>query len=1101
MNEVVSEMNSPKQLRVGAFSNWSIFVRFAVAFGFLWSGPVWGQFKIVSVSASTGSFTPGATIDIAVGLSSTSGPTVTSPCQLTLTARGQQTPVLALSESFPPLLWTGITLPVTLNPGPYLLACSSNGVTSNAMTINVTLGPPTVTALNPSVVQLGAGTTATVVGTGFGQSQGSGYIHLIGNAIPDVYVSQVGSWSNTQIIFVVPSYALVGTYQLVVSTDSNGKSSPFTSNGSATLPYGLFVVPFLVQTGNGVTSIEGTPPLPGPIALTTIPASTPLVSMFVAGPCVISQSGVNVASNYGFTSNFWDGVGNGCANHVQHLIFNEGLALEPLTDSQGNPLKDATGKPLQFPTIAVAGPAIGIPVQLTFLDQTSLHPFQQGTAAGDHGHFEAIVQQWVSSPATSGVPPSGSGQWVPVSDPAGLLQNNAWNVFSVGANESNTQVNNLDLYLTQVDTFLRIGVYYNESDSRVNTDLDAPEIGSNQGSQPQWAGPYENPGCLTVQMDNPMSCVGTGFTGSVGNNSAAGAIAICDPTTGKGPVTGMCLGTGPPHVADSGTLVYNNGQVTRVAPSNTWIFGPPFRVVVEPALFIQHKAVPYTLLYMPPGNQSTQSFGVSQSNTTAFGFSVAVGGGTTTSNTYGDEQDFGGSSQAGVLQQALANGNILSPVLGAIPMPSYSISNGSAWSQSTSAAQSSTTNGTITYSMGQSQGGAMQVTASYPNGEPSPSATSAYYFMEPFWNDLFYLLVHPKTAVYNLSRCASGIMPPCTDGKGITNMILTRLMGADQVPATATVMALYQCLARGYELPPEPQFNANGTPVTDSNGNQVFKTDSLTPFDCSEILQADPFFAGPGQSAPLASPRALEADLYQSAFPPGAGFPPTYTISDASMIGWDAAMTNTMEFDAAIQTTATNSQVQSVALPFGLGTWTQTLTSSSANGITQMVAYGSSSDTSVQSVQNVAATLQDSGSYFSNAFDDPNADPQVIQVWVDNSFGTYMFRMPNVGAGPLAGRIPPPAISTIVQNGDGTYTISGQNLFAATSVSFSFTKVVLRRPVAVTENVTPSSPPTNLTSIIVPGPQVPRQVPPRPLQLTIRVTTPNGVSPPVIVSE
>ncbi len=232
--------------------------------------------------------------------------------------------------AFPPLVQK-IVLPTILAPGPYDFTCSANGVSTNAAAIRIASGPP---AFAPSSVTVGADSMVSVSGYGFGQSRGNGYIHLAGIGVPDVYVSDTSNWTNTQINFFVPGYAAVGQYELIVHTDNNGDIQTAPGNW-------FFVV------ANPV------PSPPEPIPLFALPANTPLVSMFVAGPCVVDQSGVNEAAAYPLNQNFWDGVGNGCANHAQQLVFNQGIPQETISIG---------GASYTYPTFMVPGPAISIPI-------------------------------------------------------------------------------------------------------------------------------------------------------------------------------------------------------------------------------------------------------------------------------------------------------------------------------------------------------------------------------------------------------------------------------------------------------------------------------------------------------------------------------------------------------------------------------------------------------------------------------------------------------------------------------------------------------------------------------------------------------------------
>lgn len=235
----------------------------------------------------------------------------------------------------------------------------------------------------------------------------------------------------------------------------------------------------------------------------------------------------------------------------------------------------------------------------------------------------------------------------------------------------------------------------------------------------------------------------------------------------------------------------------------------------------------------------------------------------------------------------------------------------------------------------------------------------------------------------------------------------------------------------------------------------------------------------------LLSPQASEIDIHKSPVPAPQGFGPaaSYLLSNGQIMGWSGSLTNTQSFQTAIQDEAVNSLVQKEAVPYGVISWTQRQVSGEVNGIRLSASYSSSTNSASSKVQNVSTTFRDDDfPYYTNSFDDPSPDPSVIQVWTDNSFGTYMFRMPFAAPGPRAARFPPPIITGVTRNADGSFTINGQNLFAATTVTLSSTQTL---------SVIPSPPPVANTSFSIPAPPPNYSFPPG---STAVVTTPNGVS-------
>jgi len=178
---------------------------------------------------------PGQTLT--VSLSTTLEPT---GCVLTLIPYGQGNIPSVVSLNQPPPALAHIPLPATFPLGTYAVevnctpvkgTCSPGQPYCNPNTYvyavkNVVVGGnPLVTGFEPSSAT--SGQTITITGINFGQTQGQGYVHLIGSGVADVYiVGGISSWSNTTITFTLPEYASVGTYQVDVQTGTNGVTPP-----------------------------------------------------------------------------------------------------------------------------------------------------------------------------------------------------------------------------------------------------------------------------------------------------------------------------------------------------------------------------------------------------------------------------------------------------------------------------------------------------------------------------------------------------------------------------------------------------------------------------------------------------------------------------------------------------------------------------------------------------------------------------------------------------------------------------------------------------------------------------------------------------------
>jgi lysophospholipase L1-like esterase len=122
---------------------------------------------------------------------------------------------------------TSVTLPSSAAPGEMRIFTVGTG--TQAMT------PPAAQSVNPATAS--AGQEVTVTGTGFGPTQGSGYVDFSDNGIdwgaPGNTAVQVDSWSDTAITFTVPTaggtngelHVYPGTPASVTVVNSSGAAS------------------------------------------------------------------------------------------------------------------------------------------------------------------------------------------------------------------------------------------------------------------------------------------------------------------------------------------------------------------------------------------------------------------------------------------------------------------------------------------------------------------------------------------------------------------------------------------------------------------------------------------------------------------------------------------------------------------------------------------------------------------------------------------------------------------------------------------------------------------------------------------------------------
>jgi len=147
------------------------------------------------------------------------------------------------------------TVPATTPTGTQnVLVHTALGGDSNSIPITVTLTVPSITKVEP--VSPVMGSTATVTGTGFGDSQGSGstagYVQIGTEKITTVL-----SWTATSIKFTVPSTAPEGSTTMLVHSQYNGDSNEYSVTITTNRPTITSIAPTSAAPGASIT-ITGT---------------------------------------------------------------------------------------------------------------------------------------------------------------------------------------------------------------------------------------------------------------------------------------------------------------------------------------------------------------------------------------------------------------------------------------------------------------------------------------------------------------------------------------------------------------------------------------------------------------------------------------------------------------------------------------------------------------------------------------------------------------------------------------------------------------------------------------------------------------------------
>ncbi len=382
----------------------------------------------------------------------------------------------------------------------------------------------------------------------------------------------------------------------------------------------------------------------------------------------------------------------------------------------------------------------------------------------------------------------------------------------------------------------------------------------------------------------------------------------------------------------------------------------PVNVVVLPVALMQLKVIPFTIMYVPPGNASQAAVTM----TTTYTTTEAAGATTSMDNT--NKQDDWVQQE-----QKLHAGNTIFDVLGG----QFDLSTSDKWDKSTTVA----TGQQASLSRSDTVSTATALTlgvAQPPNGSTDPAPGSAGTFQnEAFWNDLIVVIPHPQFGLWNFYGVMSMQMLGAASA-GTEPHFPIRLRDLD---ACANAKAPF----------------TNGFPILDTSV-------ILSASDCQALAALDPFW-GKGQSANLSS-RAQQIGIYPYGVDPSDPIkaPGFVNIADT----WDQKLSttdsNTTTYKSTVEEIHSSQGAEGLKVSLGDdkaggGTFQITfsygssLSSSTAMGIVYSSSTTQTNDNSLQVTGNVKDSL------------DRGFQPYV-EIWQDDLFATPMYRDPDAPAAP-----------------------------------------------------------------------------------------------------
>ena len=382
----------------------------------------------------------------------------------------------------------------------------------------------------------------------------------------------------------------------------------------------------------------------------------------------------------------------------------------------------------------------------------------------------------------------------------------------------------------------------------------------------------------------------------------------------------------------------------------------PVNVIVLPVALMQLKVIPFTIMYVPPGNASQA--GVTM--TTTYTTTETAGATTQMDNT--NKQDNWVQQE-----QKLHAGNTIFNVLGG----QFDLSSSEKWDKSTTVA----TGQQASLSRSDTVSTATALTLGIgppPSGSADPAPGPAGTFQNAaFWNDLIVVIPHPQFGLW--------------DFYGVMSMQMLGAASAGQDPHfPIRLRDLDACANSAAPF-------ASGFPIRDTSV-------TLSAADCQALAALDPFW-GKGQSADI-SARAKQIGIYPFGVDPSDPIkvPGFVNITDS----WDQKSSTTDSHSATYKSTVeeVHSSQGSEGLKVSLGD------DKSGGGSFQITfSYGSSlsNSTAMGVVYSSSTTVTNDNALqvVGNVKDNINRGYQpYLEIWQDDLFDTPIYRDPDAPKAP-----------------------------------------------------------------------------------------------------
>jgi len=447
----------------------------------------------------------------------------------------------------------------------------------------------------------------------------------------------------------------------------------------------------------------------------------------------------------------------------------------------------------------------------------------------------------------------------------------------------------------------------------------------------------------------------------------------------------------------------------------------PFNIVLSPVAAVQASAVPYTIIYAPPGDQSSQTF----SSGVGFGTDYTISDSNQQSNSETNDQSVEDKITASV------DGKDIDDALAGL---GFKFSDSAKWDDTTKTSFGATDD-LADEASDTAAFGLSRTTSPDWNDWPGdgttctplakPAADGGLYDCSPaglqhnvsafalynhaaFWDDVFELELHPQYAVFSI-------------GHGTAQYVM---LGADPGLGERTVRELYDC-EEGIEVAGVDQCLVAyaSTNLVDANGHGVSYSSTsqyatLTPSDAMHLLALDPFYMAGSQNAKIPTARGeIIGNPHFGAYASGAVADESGSSEQPNTA--NATYTNTQAKKSTAAATTTSSvditdtfgATVSGGVTYAGAGETLTYGDKNSTGTTVTVTYKDSTAVSSSLVTTSTATLSDvdpttpgakcpAPSPVGPACHGPLKDESQAVVYLDRRFGSFMFVDPNAPPAP-----------------------------------------------------------------------------------------------------